>query len=63
MIFLIKSGRDFSNSARDSGVVARGAGTHPRPRENLVSRGLTNLREEDLRLLSVLTRRAFEGPV
>ena len=59
MIFLSKSGRDLVNSV----VVARGAGTPPRPRRNLVSRRLANLREEDLRLLNVLTRRALESLV
>ena len=59
MIFLSQSSRDLANS----GVVARGAGTPPRPRRNLVSRRLANLRKEDLRLLNVLTRRAFESLV
>jgi hypothetical protein len=65
MIFLSETvGRDLASSA----VVGRGAGTlvhglpdHPRPRNIPEARGLANLRDEDLRLLSVLTRRALEG--
>jgi len=50
------TGRDLTSS----GVVGRGVSTHPRPPRRLVSRALANLRIEDLRLLSVLTRRALE---
>jgi hypothetical protein len=62
MIFLSKpAGRDLANSD----VVGRGASTHHRSRKKLVSRGLAgaNLRDEDVRLLSVLTRRTLESLV
>ena len=67
MLFLRKMvGRNFASSD----VVGRGAGTlvhglpapdHPQARRNPVSRALAGLRNEDLRLLSVLTRRALES--
>jgi len=50
------TGRDLTSSA----VVGRGVSTHPRPPRRLVSRAPANLRNEDLGLLSVLTRRALE---
>jgi len=57
MIFLSEHhGRDLTSSD----VVGRGVSTHPRPPRKLVSRALADLRNEDLRLLSVLTRRALE---
>jgi len=43
-----------------SGVVGRGTNMHPRPRKSPVSRAPAKLRDEDLRLLSILTRRALE---
>jgi hypothetical protein len=43
-----------------SDVVGRGVSTHPRPPRELVPRALANLKNEDLRLLSVLNRRALE---
>jgi len=52
-----QNGRDLTSS---SDVVGRGVSTHPRPSRKLVSRALANLRNEDLRLLSALTRRALE---
>jgi len=51
------NGRDLTSS---SDVVGRGVSTHPRPPRILLSRALANLRNEDLRLLSVLNSRAFE---
>ena len=54
MVFL--SRRDLSNSD----VVGLGLSMHTRPRTNRALRSLTNLRDEDLRLLNVLTRRALE---
>ena len=54
MIFL--SRRDFASSD----VVGRGVTEHTRFRTNRASRGLPNLRDEDLRLLNVLTSRALE---
>ena len=67
MIFFSETvGRDLENS----GVVGHSAGTllhglpdHPRPRKSPVSQDLANLRDEDLRLLSVLTHRALESLV
>lgn len=57
MIFLSETvGRDLTSSD----VVGRGAGTHSRPGKNSVSRGLANSRDDDLRLLDVLTRRVLE---
>jgi hypothetical protein len=57
MIFLSQpAGRDLTSSD----VVGRGVSTHPRHTRKPVSRALANLRNEDLRLLSVLTRRALE---
>jgi hypothetical protein len=57
MIFLSQpAGRDLASS----GVVGRGASMHPRPPKKPVSRAPANLRNEDLRLLSILTRRALE---
>ena len=55
IMFSQPSGRDLASS----GVVGRGASTHPRPP---VSRALGSLRNEDLQLLSfrVLTQRALE---
>jgi hypothetical protein len=74
MIFLSQTVRDLGNffsvpeTSGSSGVIGRGAGTplhdlldHPQKRKKPVSRGLANLRDEDLRLLSVLTRRAIES--
>jgi len=44
----------------DSGVVGSGASSHSRPPKNPVSRAPAKLRrDEDLRLLSILTRRAL----
>jgi hypothetical protein len=54
MIFLSKPRRDLQVPSSD--VVGRGAGTHPR-----TSRGLANFKEEDLRLLNILARRALES--
>ena len=57
MIFLSQpSGRDLASSV----VVGRGTSTHPRPLPKLVSRAFANLRNEDLRLLKIVTRRALE---
>ena len=57
MIFLSQpTGRDLTSSD----VVGRGVSTHPRSPRKPVSRALANLRNQDLRLLSVLTRRALE---
>ena len=55
MVFLSETvGRDLTD------LVGRGAGTHSRSGKNSVSRGLANSRDEGLRLLNVLTRRALE---
>ena len=59
MIFLSKPRRDLQVLSGD--VVGRGAGTHPRTSEKLVSRGLANFIEEDLRLSNILARRALES--
>jgi hypothetical protein len=57
MIFLSQpAGRDLASI----GVVGRGASMPPRPPKAPVSRAPANLRNEDLRLLSILTRRALE---
>ena len=57
MIFLSQpAGRDLTSSD----VVGRGIRMHSRPPEKPVSRALANLRDEDLGLLSVLTRRVLE---
>ena len=67
MLFLSEMvGRNLASSD----VVGRGAGTlvhglpvpdHPQLRRNPVLRALAGLRNEDLRLLSVLTRRALDS--
>lgn len=64
-------GRDLGNvlaTPARRGVISRRAGLplHSPPvdlqtREQLASRGLAHVRDEDLRLLSVLTRRALES--
>ena len=41
-------------------VVGRGVSRRPRPPSKPASRALANLRNEDFRLLSILTRRALE---
>ena len=57
MIFLSQpAGGDLTSSD----VVVRGESTHPRPPRKQVSRALANLRNRDLRLLSVLTRNPLE---
>ena len=61
MIFLRKSRRDFQVPSSD--VVSRGAGRHPRTSERLASRGLANFKEEDLRLVNILARKALENLV
>jgi hypothetical protein len=64
IFFSERSGRDLASND----VINRGPGhglpDHPQPRKDPVSRGLANLRplrDEDLRLLSVLTRQALDG--
>jgi hypothetical protein len=56
-------GRDLASDAvdRDEGMLLPGLPGHFQLRKRRVSWGLANLRDEDLRLLSVLTRRALEG--
>ena len=57
MIFPSKpAGRDLASS----GVVGHDTSMLPRPPPKPVSRALANLRNEDLRLLRILTRRALE---
>ena len=57
MIFFSQlTGRDLATS----GVVCRGVSTRPRPPSKRVSRALANWRNEDFRLLSILTHRALE---
>ena len=57
MIFLSQpGGRDLTSSD----VVVRDESTHPRPPRKPLPRALANLRNQDLRLLSVLTRRVLE---
>jgi hypothetical protein len=74
MIFLsqtVQKSRDLGDildvPTTSSCVIGRGVDLplhdlldRPPKRKNLVSRGLSNMRDEDLRLLSVLTRRAIE---
>ena len=50
------TGRDLAAS----GVVGRGVSTRPRSPSKSMSRALANLKNEDFRLLSILTRRALE---
>ena len=50
------AGRDLAS--RD--VVGTGVSTHSRTPRKPLSRALANLRDEDSRLLSVLTRRVLE---
>ena len=57
MIFLSSVPRDLPNGD----VVDQGGKHHSR--KELVSRGLANLRDEDLQLLDVLARRALESLV
>ena len=75
VIFFSQTARDLGEfwddsaaSAGSSGVLGRGASTplydlldHLQKRNDPVSRGLANLRDGDLRLLSSLTRRAIES--
>jgi hypothetical protein len=74
MIFLsqtVQKSRDLGDilnvPTTSSGVIGRGAGTplhdlldRSQNQKNLVSRGLSNMKDKDLRLLSVLTRRVIE---
>ena len=62
MIFLSKSAKSVPRDLPNSDVVGRGGGKH-QSRKQLVSRGLANLRDEDLQLLNVLARRALESLV
>ena len=62
MIFLSKSANSVPRDLPNSDVVGRGASKH-QSRKQLVSRGLANLRDEDLQLLRVLARRALESLV
>jgi hypothetical protein len=62
MIFLSKSANSVPRDLPNSDVVGRGGGKH-QSRKQLVSRGLANLRDEDLQLLNVLARRALESIV
>ena len=64
MIFLSEP---VQRNLASSDVIGRGVGAllhgppdHLQPRKKPASRGLANLRDEDLRLLSVLTRRALD---
>ena len=50
------AGRDLASI----GVVGRSASMRPRPPKTPVSRATADLRNEDLRLLSILTGRALE---
>ena len=54
-------GRDLASSvvSRGEGALLHGLPDYPRPRKIPEARGLANLRDKDLRLLSVLTRRAL----
>ena len=55
-------GRDLAGSdvGRGTGTLAHGP-DHPQARRNPVSRALAGMKDEDLRLLSVLTRRALDS--
>ena len=57
---MISLSQSASRDLTSSDVVGRGVNTDPQHPREPVSRALTNLRNEDLRLLSVLTRRALE---
>ena len=65
MIFLSETaGRDLASSdfvIRDLGTSVLDFPDHPLPRKDRMSRGIANLRGEDLGLLDVLTRKAFSG--
>ena len=64
MIFLSQTigNRDLASDVvgRGEGMLLHGLPGHFQPRKRRMSRGLANLRDEDLRVLSVLTRRALE---
>ena len=63
MIFLSQTvGRDLASdvAGHGEGMLLHVLPGLFQPREKRVSRGLPNLRDEDSRLLSVLTRRALE---
>ena len=58
--------RDFESTGvvdRDAASSLHGHPDHPQPVQKTVSRGSVNLREEDLRLLNILTRSALESLV
>ena len=56
IMFSQPSGRDLASG----GVVGRGASTHLQPPQKTTSHAFAYLRNEDFRLLGVLTRRALE---
>jgi hypothetical protein len=67
MIFLSEPvSRDIASSdvaGHDAGTLFHGLLDYSQPQKTPVSRGLANLRDEDLQLLSVLAHRALEGLV
>ena len=56
-------GRDLASSdvGRGAGTLVHGLPDHPQARRNPVPRALAGMKDKDLRLLSVLTRRALDS--
>ena len=61
MIFVSETvGRDLASGGR-AGTPINGHPDHPQPRKKQILRGLTNSTDEDIRLLSLLTRRTYKS--